>query len=322
MVESRHRGAVAAVDSSGSVVFGRGAVGTEIFPRSAIKPLQALLLIESGAADRFGVTPEEIALACASHSAEPRHLSLVEHWLTKIGCSAADLECGPEPPRTPESIRDMVRDGTKPTPLHNNCSGKHAGFLTVAKHLGVPMKGYIEYAHPVQQYLRKILSEVFETDLETSPRGTDGCGIPVLAVRLDQLARGMAKLADPSPESDKRRMAMLRIRQAMAAQPFLVAGTGRFTTAVTEITGDRVLLKGGAEGVYCAALPQQKLGIAIKIEDGAGRAAEVAMGALLQRFGVVGESEAASLAKVLEPTVFNWAGTAVGQIRATESLSA
>jgi L-asparaginase II len=322
MVESRHRGAVAVVESSGSLVLGKGVVGTEIFPRSAIKPLQALLLIESGAADRFGITPEEIALACASHTGEPRHLSLIERWLTKIGCSAADLECGPEPPRTPEDLRNMVRDGGKPTPLHNNCSGKHAGFLTVAKHLGVPTRGYIEYDHPVQQYLRKILSEVFETDLERAPRGIDGCGIPVLAVRLDRLARGMARLADPSLEPEKRQAAMLRIRQAMAAHPFLVAGTGRFTTAVTEITKDRALLKGGAEGVFCAALPQQKLGIAIKIEDGAGRAAEVAAGALLLRFGAIGEAEAAALANVLEPRIVNWAGAVVGQIRPAENLRA
>ncbi len=320
MVESRHRGAVAVVESSGSLVLGKGLVGAEIFPRSAIKPLQTLLLIESGAADRFGITPEEIALACASHTGEPRHLSLIGRWLTKIGCTPTDLECGPEPPRTPEGLHDMLREGGKPTPLHNNCSGKHAGFLTVAKCFGVSTRGYIEYDHPVQQYLRKILSEVFETDLERAPRGTDGCGIPVLAVRLDRLARGMARLADPSLELEKRRRAMLRIRQAMAAHPFLVAGTGRFATAVTEIIKDRALLKGGAEGVFCAALPQQKLGIAIKIEDGAGRAAEVAMGALLRRFGAIGEAEVASLANVLEPKVVNWAGAAVGQIRATESL--
>lgn len=322
MVESRHRGAAAVVDSSGSLVFGQGAVGAEIFPRSAIKPLQALLLIESGAADEFGITSEEIALACASHTGEPRHLSLIEGWLTKIGCSPADLECGPEPPRTPDGFRDMVRKGGVPTPLHNNCSGKHAGFLTVAKHLGVPARGYVNFDHPVQQCLRKILSEVFETDLERAPRGTDGCGIPVLAIQLDRLASGMAKLADPSQETGKRQAAMRRIRQAMAAHPFLIAGTGRFSTTVTEITRERALVKGGAEGIYCAALPQQKLGIAIKIEDGAGRAAEVAMGALLRRFGALSEAEAETLAATLEPKVVNWAGTPVGQIRPAESLTA
>jgi len=320
MVESRHRGAIAIVDSLGSLVLGIGAVGVEIFPRSAIKPLQALLLIESGAADRFDIIPEEIALACASHTAEPRHVSLVERWLTKIGCSAADLECGAEPPRTPESFRDMLREGRKPTPLHNNCSGKHAGFLTVAKHLGVSTRGYIEFGHPVQQYLRKILSEVFETDLERAPRGTDGCGIPVLAARLDRLAHGMARLADPSRELSKRQAAMVRIGKAMAAHPFLVAGSGRFTTVLTEVTKDRVFMKGGAEGVFCAALPQQKLGIAIKIDDGAGSAAEVAMGAMLRRFGTISEAEAANLAGVLEPKVFNWARAAVGQIRPAEDL--
>ncbi len=320
LVESRHRGAVAAVDSGGNLVFATGAVDAPVFPRSAIKPLQALALLESGAADAFGLGDDEIALACASHTAEPRHVEIVTAWLKRIGCSEADLECGPEPPRTDSAARGLLREGRGPSAVDNNCSGKHAGFLTVARHLNEPVTGYIRPGHPVQRMLRKILSEVFETDLEAAQGGIDGCGIPVHAVPLVALARGIARLADPKSEPVSRKSALLRISRAMEANPFLIAGTGRFGTRVMEAARGRVLVKGGAEGVYCAALPG--LGLALKIDDGANRAAETAMGGLLRRFGVFGEAEAAGLAEVFESPIFNWVGTKVGSVRPAPELLA
>lgn len=320
LVESRHRGAVAVVDSAGRTVLALGDVAAPVFSRSAIKPLQALALVESGAADEFGLGAEEIALACASHTAAPRHLAVVSQWLEAIGCGEHDLECGPEPPRSAETAEDLRRAGQRPSPVHNNCSGKHAGFLTVARHLGVPAAGYIAFDHLVQERVTGILSEVFESDLGQAPRGVDGCGIPVLAAPLTAVARGMARLADPVREREPRRGALARIAAAMAAHPDLVAGDGRFATRVIAAASGRALVKGGAEGVYAGALPEAGLGLALKIDDGAGRGAEVAMGALLRRFGIFGPREAAALTDAFEPRVLNWTGAEVGRIRPAPAL--
>lgn len=320
MVESRHRGAVAVADAAGTLVFALGAIGKPVYPRSAIKPLQALALVETGAADAFGLGPEEVALACASHSGEPRHVAGVEKWLAKIGCSPDDLECGPQAPTNEAVLRDMMRSGRSPSPLQNNCSGKHAGFLSVARHLGEPTKGYIGFDHAVQKLLRSILAAMFGTELENAPRGIDGCGIPVLAVPLVKIATAMARMADPAVLPATRRKAALRIRASMAANPRLVGGTNRFSTRIMTETGENALIKGGAEGVYCGILPAAGVGIAVKIDDGAGRAAEVVMGGLLRRFGALDLTQAEKLAGALEPAVRNWAGHEVGRIYPAESL--
>jgi len=322
MVESRHRGAVAVVDAAGDVVLVRGAVEAPVYARSAVKPLQALALVETGALDAFGLGDEEIALACASHSGEPRHVERVEHWLHKIGCAPADLECGPQPPTDPAALRRLWRQGGEPSALHNNCSGKHAGFLTVARHMGKPTKGYIGFGHPVQRLVRGILADMSGTELEDVPRGIDGCGIPVVAIPLVRIAVAMARMAAPADLPAERREAALRIRAAMAAHPFLVGGTNRFSTAIMEAAGARAVVKGGAEGVYGAMLPEAGLGIALKIDDGAGRAAEVAMGSLLCRLKAIDPAHAAHLADRLEPAVLNWAGREVGRIQPADSLIA
>jgi L-asparaginase II len=315
MVESRHRGSVAISSPEGRIAFAVGDIERAVYPRSAIKPLQALALVESGAAAAFGVTDEEVALACASHGGEKPHVEAVSAWLARIGASAADLECGPQPPLNDQAARELWRSGSVPTALHNNCSGKHAGFLTLARHMGEPMRGYIRADHPVQRRLAGILEEMCGVSLAAAPRGTDGCGIPVYGVPLRALARAMARLADPGALAPARAEAARRVRRAMAAHPFLVGGTKRFCTGIMSVTGERALLKGGAEGVYCAALPAQGLGVALKIDDGASRAAEVAMGRLLRRFGALAGDEPERLLRILEPAVTNWAGTVVGEIR-------
>lgn len=320
MAESRHRGAIAVVDAAGGVVFSLGDIKAPVYPRSAIKPLQALALVESGAAEAFAVSDEEIALACASHTAAPRHLEIVTAWLARIGCGPGDLQCGAEPPRSSETAERLRREGGSPSPLHNNCSGKHAGFLTLTKHLEVPAAGYTGFDHPVQRRVTEILSEVFVSDLAAGPRGVDGCGIPVLAAPLRAIARGMARLAAPGGEEEPRRAALTRIAAAMAGHPFLVAGQGRFATRVIEAAQGRALVKGGAEGVYAAAFPGRGLGLALKIDDGAGRAAEVAMGALLHRFGIFGPRERAALTDAFEPRVLNWVGAEVGRVRPAPAL--
>jgi len=315
MVESRHRAAVAVVDAAGTVARSWGDIERPVYGRSAIKPLQALPLIESGAADRFGVSAAEIALACASHSGEPRHVATVAAWLARIGLSADDLECGSHLPLADAAMRDFVRSGAPLTALYNNCSGKHTGFLATAVHLGEPTKGYIRPEHPVQQRILGVLEQVCGLDLGAAPRGVDGCGIPVIGIPLGNIALGMARLADPADLPAARAAAARRVVAAMAAEPFMVGGTARFGTTMMQALGGKTVLKTGAEGVYCAALPEQGLGVAIKVDDGAGRAAEVAMGAVLVHLGVIDEDQRRQLADTLTPPIPNRAGLETGRIR-------
>lgn len=318
MVESRHRAAVAVVDTEGRVVMSVGDLDHRVYARSAIKPLQALALVESGAADAFDLGPAEIALACASHSGEPCHVALVRDWLNRIGCSLDDLECGGHLPSNAAAAAKLLASGGVPERVHDNCSGKHAGFLSVARHRGWATAGYVRYEHPVQQMLLGILEQMTGLDLGEAPRGIDGCGIPQIGIPLGNLALAMARFADPSDQPERRQAACARIRAAMAAEPFLVAGSGRFCTAVMSATGERALIKTGAEGVYCGALPEAGLGIALKVDDGAGRAASVIMGRVLVRLGILSEQERARLSGLLQPPVANRNGREVGRIRVVD----
>lgn len=319
MVESRHRAAVAVVDSDGHVALSAGDIDGRVYARSAIKPIQALALIESGAADAFGLGDAEVALACASHSGEPRHVRLVREWLARIGCAVDDLECGGHLPSNAQAAADLLTAGNRPGRVHDNCSGKHTGFLSVARHKGWPTAGYIRFDHPVQQMLLGILEQMTGLDLGDAPRGTDGCGIPQIGIPLGNLALAMARFADPSDQPERRQAACARVRKAMVAEPFLVAGTGRFCTEVMTVTRERALIKTGAEGVYCGALPGLGLGIALKVDDGAGRAASAVMGRLLVRLGILADHEQRALTDVLEPPVMNRAGLEVGRVRISGS---
>lgn len=315
MAESLHRGALALADAEGRVVEALGDVARPVYGRSALKPLQALPLIESGAADRYGLSDAEIALACASHGGESRHIRTVEAWLSRLGLGVADLECGSHLPGDTAAAEALIRAGVRPSAIHNNCSGKHAGFLTTARHLGEPTRGYIRFEHPVQQRILDVLEQMAGLDLARAPRGIDGCGIPVIGIPLAGIAVAMARLADTGRLSPARAAAAGRAVTAMAAEPFMVGGTGRFCTRVMELAGDSVVLKPGAEGVYTAVLRKKGLGLALKIDDGAGRAAEVALGAALRRFGALTPDEALALGEWLEPSVLNRAGRAVGCVR-------
>ncbi len=315
MVESRHHAAVAVVDVAGSVVLSAGDIERAVYARSAIKPLQALALIESGAADAFELIKPEIALACASHNGEPRHAETVRAWLGRIGLSEANLECGAHAPLLAAAAAELAHAGGKPSALHNNCSGKHAGFLTLARHIGAKLPGYVRHDHPVQQRVFGVVEQMTGLDLADAPRGIDGCGIPVIAIPLGNIALAMARLAEPDDQPDLRQAAAKRIRDAMAAEPFLVAGTDRFDTRVIEATGGRALVKIGAEGVFCAMLPGLGLGVALKVADGAQRAAEIAMAHVLIRLGVPGVA-AGDIEDLVEPKIINRRGETVGAVRA------
>lgn len=298
----------------GELVEGWGDPGQPTYPRSAVKPLQALPLIESGAAGRFGLGDEELALACASHAGQPGHVARVAAWLARIGLDGTALECGAHWPSSVEAARALARQGGEPSALHNNCSGKHSGFLTTARHLGEEMRGYIGLDHPVQRRVAQALGEMADCEMSAVGHGIDGCGIPTYALPLSALAVAMARLADPSGLGAARTAAVARIRTAMAAHPWLVAGDGRLCTVAMR-TAPQVLLKGGAEGVYAAALPARGLGVAVKVADGAARAAEVAVLAVLDRLGAFTPEQRDSLAARMRPAVLNVAGRRAGEVR-------
>ncbi len=316
LVESRHRGAVAVADADGRGVLAIGDVASPVFPRSAVKALQAVALVEEGAADRFGFDDEALALACATHSGEPAHVAGVERMLTKIGLEASALRCGVHWPISQSAAYALARTGTA-SALHNNCSGKHAGFLCLACAMGADTADYFRPEHPVQRQVRAVLEDFTGAVLGEDVRAIDGCSVPTWAVPLQNLAHGFAKFGTGRGLSPARAAAAARLRQACAAKPWFVAGSGRFCTEIMQLFGDRVFVKTGAEGVYCAALPQQGLGIALKCDDGAARAAQAVMAATIARLLPLDVAERAALAPLLQPSLRNWSETEVGAMRVT-----
>lgn len=312
MVECRHRGAVAIADASGEVVFAAGDIDTPIFPRSAIKAIQALPLVESGAAEAFGFGDHEIALAQSSHNGEPGHVETALAMLEKAGLSAADLECGPQWPSRQTDCNTLIRAGLRPGPEHNNCSGKHAGFLCFAVHAGFPTAGYVEPDHPVQQAIRAAMEDLTGAAHAADHCGRDGCSIPTYAVPLKALARGFARFATGTGLGKTRAAAARRIYAAAVAEPWQVAGTGRFCTDVMRSLGDKVLVKTGAEGVFCGAVPTLGLGIALKCDDGATRGSQAVMAEVLTRL-LPDHAEAIGVRRTVP--VDNRRGIKVGEIR-------
>lgn len=319
LVESRHRGSAVVVDRQGKVVAGWGDIKRAVYPRSACKGLQAIPVVETGAAATAGLTDQEIAICGASHGGEPEHIATTQSMLEKLGLSEADLECGAHWPSHEASSHALARSGGGPDQRHNNCSGKHAGMLTLAKGLGVATAGYTRPDHPVQQRILGTLEQMCGVDLMPVAPGIDGCSAPNWPIPLDNLAYGFARFADPEDLPTARAEAVTRIRNAVLDHPFMVAGTGRFCTEVMRILGRRAFIKTGAEGVFCAALPAQGLGIALKCDDGTTRAAETMMATLLNSLDVIPADKMAAMDSWLSPTLRNRNNLVVGRIRAAAS---
>lgn len=325
-VESRHAGALAIVDASGAVHTALGDFDRPIFPRSAVKLLQALPLVASGAAEEFQLTDAELALACASHSGEPEHVATAAGVLAKLGLDANALECGTQWPSREPVLRAMAARGDVATPLHNNCSGKHSGFVCVAclmaRNAGAEpasfARGYVAAEHPVMREVTATLSAATGQDAEHAPRGIDGCSIPTFALPLRSLALAFARCGTGQGLSSENARAARRLRQAASAAPFMVGGTDRFDTRVMQVFGEKLFCKIGAEGVYCAALPELGLGVALKIDDGAARAAEAAMASVAQ---ALLKTEDDVLRGYSHLVLRNWRGTEVGALRPGEALS-
>lgn len=319
-VESRHRGAIAVADAAGRLVWSAGDVDRPVFGRSSLKMLQALPLVETGAADAFAVSPAELALACASHSGQPVHVRTVEAWLGRIGCDETCLACGAHMPVNEAAARELILAGRPPSRLHNNCSGKHAGFLTVARHLGVPIEGYERPDHPVQRLALAAMAGMAGIEPSSLRVAVDGCAAPAPAFPLRGLATAVARIADPSGLSPARAQAARRLDAAVKANPLMVAGEGRACTAIITAAAGAASVKTGAEGVFVAVLAELGLGVALKVDDGAGRASETAVAALLGVLGVVPPADPA-IAGLAEAPILNTRGQVVGERRAAEWLA-
>ncbi len=316
LIESRHRGHAAVVDADARVIARWGDVDPVIFARSAIKPVQALALVETGALDAFGLGDVELALACASHTGEPRHTEVVARWLDRIGCTDTDLGCGATLPSDPDAAARYRLFGPEPRPLHHNCSGKHLGMLTTARHTGAPVEGYLDPTHPVQQRLLGLFEQITGHDLSRAPRGRDGCSVPLFGLPVGAIALAMARLADPARHlPPARAAAAARVCRAWGGYPEMIGGVGVFDSAIIPATQGRALVKRGAEGVGAAALPELGLGLAVKIEDGGDRARDVAVAALLRYLGVIDDAVATARPDLVAPAIVNPAGLTTGMIR-------
>jgi L-asparaginase II len=325
-VEVWHDVHVAVVDASGRVVAGAGDPGLVTFWRSAAKPFQALPLVEDGAADHFGFTSEELALACASHSSEPDQVARVRALLAKIGCSERDLLCGPHPPLSERVARDYAARGVTLTAVYSNCSGKHAAMLALARHHGWPTASYTQLDHPVQQRCLDVVSRWSDVPRGAVTTAVDGCGVVCFGLPLKRMALAYVRLGGTAAEGAAHRPAnpaaappatgaASRIVGAMLQHPRLIAGDGRPCTEVMRGHPGRLIAKVGAEGVYCALLVREGLGLALKVSDGHGAAAVLALGAVLRELGLTPQPAALAARPIL-----NTRGETVGELRVQGKL--
>ncbi len=320
IVESRHRGIAVVVDGRGDVITAVGDIEAPTFPRSACKAMQALPLVESGAADAYGFGNRELALACSSHSGEDAHVETAAAMLARAGRSVETLECGAHWSFDQATLIHQARTLDKPTALHNNCSGKHSGFVCACCHMGFDPKGYVGHDHPLQAEIRAVMADLTGAPLGRDNCGTDGCSIPTYAVPLVALARGFSKMATGRGLGAQRAAASRRLIEACMAEPFFVAGTKRFCTKLMEVAPGRIFAKTGAEGVFCALIPETGVSIAVKCEDGSARAAEAIVAALLARQFDKDSAEEAALTGMANHSMRNWNGIAVGDVRVTDAL--
>lgn len=311
MLESTHRGHAVICDETGAIIEAWGDPEAIIFPRSSCKMIQALPLLESGAAEAAGLTDAHLALACASHQGAALHVGKVAEWLAAEGLSEADLRCGSHVPMD-EAERDrLICAHERPCQLHNNCSGKHAGFLTLTKHLKAG-PDYVEVDHPIQRAIRAAGDAV--TGMDSPGYGIDGCSAPNFATSVHGLARAMGFFAGARDQGSVRERAAHRLTRAMASFPELVAGEGRACTNLMRAMGGRVAVKTGAEAVFVAILPEMKRGIALKVMDGGTRASEAAITALLVKLGAL-EAGHPVVGRYLTGAQKNWRGLVTGELR-------
>lgn len=305
-IESEHVVDAVIADPNGPVrAWGR--VDAPIIPRSAIKAVQAVPLVRTGAAAAYDLSDIELALGAASHVGEPAHIEAVSAWLARIGYGPENLECGSDRPILVAEADRMLRAGEPFTPLHNCCSGKHTGFLTIARHFGFEPAGYIDRDHPVQHLITEAVEQFTGLDLSRATNGRDGCGIPTFSMPAANLAMAMARIVRPGHFDDDTAEAATTIARVMIEHPWWISGTGRAEVTLSGLATEPLLLKGGAEGVIVAAFPERGWGLAVKSRDGSRRGADTALAAVLEVLGVVAPGASRS-------EVTNKAGTVVGEM--------
>ena len=316
LAESLHMGHAVICDDTGQIIEAWGAPDTTVLPRSSAKMLQALPLVESGAAKARGLTSEQLALACASHNGAAIHTDRVNHWITDLGLTDDDFRCGAHLPFGKAESEAMIRSGEKPCQVHNNCSGKHAGFLTLTQYMGWGPE-YVEPDHPLQKAALQAFEEVTG---EASPGfGIDGCSAPNFATSMHAMARAMARFASATEGTDARQTAAVQLWQAMVKHPELVAGETRACTELMRACTEPVALKTGAEAFFIAIIPTRKLGIALKIADGGTRAAECTIAALVVRLGLL-DADHPTTRKFMNAPITNWRGIETGRIMPAATL--
>ena len=316
-VENRHRGAFAIVDANGAVIASVGNIDHAIFPRSAIKSMQALPIFLREAEGRFHHTDEELALACASHHGEDVHVATVNGLLTRMGLSAGDLECGAHAPTNAAAREALRAAGGVPSPLHNNCSGKHSGMLSVALAMGVPTAGYVVREHAVQKSVRNAVEAVIGESLSEGKCGTDGCSIPTFAAPLRAFAYGFARMSTGIGISAQLASASQRLFDAATSHPHLVAGTGHPDTLLMAAFKGRLMQKIGAEGVQCGAIRDKGWGYAIKCDDGNIAASQAMLAGMLLQFADPDGEQRALLETLARQPIRSVRGAEVGELRAT-----
>jgi L-asparaginase II len=335
LVETLWRGEVALVDSAGALVASVGDPRKVTFWRSAAKPIQALPLLATGAADAFGYGEKHLAVAAASHNAEPVHVEAVREALHRAGLSADMLQCGPHYPIDRATARAMRAAGEKPTALHSNCSGKHTGMLALARHLGLRFDDYLEPDSAIQRLILRAVADAVAMPPEQIQLGIDGCGVPVFGMPLYHMALSFARLAEPEQMGEMAGAAR-QMREAMLNEPYLVAGRNRICTDLMSLPGRRFAAKSGAEGVYCvgilpeavarSAVLQERgirggLGLAVKVEDGHEPARDLVVVETMEQLGLLAEEDRAPLQRYRPAPVTNYAGTEVGFFRPSFRLN-
>jgi L-asparaginase II len=315
LIECYHRGHIVAVNASGKSLYHLGNPSYKTYARSTAKLFQTLPLLESGGADHFGLSTEEIAIVCASHNGEPEHVAAVERIFAKLNIDISLLQCGSHEPKHKETRIKMRENHLQPTALHHNCSGKHAGMLALALHLQSSLSDYISPNHPVQLRMLEMLSELTQIEKHEIVQAVDGCGVPVYGMNINKLALAFARFGSQQGLPKEKAEACRRIISAVTQHPFYLAGSQRFDTRLIEITKGRIIGKMGAEGIYGVTIPTSSMGIVVKIEDGAERALYPTVIETLKQLYLLNESELIQLTDFHTQWVHNNRGEIVGQIK-------
>lgn len=320
IVESFHRGAIVAVDIEGNIIFSVGNPFQITFARSAMKLFQVIPLLELGLHEKYGFTLEEIAIMCGSHNGEEEHIRVVNSILNKININADALRCGCQQPYLSSDRNKLCKEDLEPTQLHNNCSGKHAGFLALCLGTENGLDGYLEASHPIQERIKQVVSEMYEYPIEKLICGIDGCSAPVYAMPIYNQAIAYKNLVYPSKYSNERQTAINIIIEAFEKYPYMIAGKKRYCTELLEVAGDKIIGKTGADGVYCLANKEDRVGVCIKIDDGSmGPQYNVAQ-SLLKHFNWLSDKQSNELSKYLVEPNYNWNKIEVGEVRVNEEL--